>query len=88
VVRIGYIISVVSVLYFYFILWEALVRHRPALSGIHIRTRIELIHSFPPINHSYTSIPVITIYTTLIKIGIRGDNITYRQSYFSDLSKN
>merc|ERR1712032_1396852 len=31
-------------------------RHRPALSSIHIRTRIELIHSFPPINHSYTSI--------------------------------
>jgi hypothetical protein len=26
-----------------------------------MRTRIELIHSFPPINHRYTSIPVITI---------------------------
>merc|ERR1712032_577013 len=61
IARIGSIISVVSVLYFLFILWEALVRHRPALSSIHIRTRIELIHSFPPINHSYTSIPVITI---------------------------
>ena len=61
VARIGSIISVVSVLYFLFILWEALVRHRPAVSRIHIRTRIELIHSFPPINHSYTSIPVITI---------------------------
>jgi len=61
VARIGSIISVVSVLYFLFILWEALVRHRPAVSRIHIRTRIELIHSFPPINHRYTSIPVITI---------------------------
>merc|ERR1712203_418735 len=60
IARIGSIISVVSVLYFLFILWEALVGHRPALSSIHIRTRIELIHSFPPINHSYTSIPVIT----------------------------
>merc|ERR1712142_364880 len=35
--------------------------HFLALSSIHIRTRIELIHSFPPINHRYTSIPVITI---------------------------
>jgi cytochrome c oxidase subunit 1 len=61
VARIGSIVSVVSVLYFLFILWEALVSHRPALSSIHISTRIELIHSFPPINHSYTSIPVITI---------------------------
>jgi len=61
VARIGSIISVVSVLYFLFILWEALVRHRPAVSRIHIRTRIELIHSFPPINHRYTSIPVITV---------------------------
>merc|ERR550519_1373616 len=64
VARIGSIVSVVSVLYFLFILREALVSHRPALSSIHISTRIELIHSFPPINHSYTSIPVITIQKT------------------------
>merc|ERR1712141_670096 len=61
VARIGSIVSVVSVLYFLFILWEALVSHRPALSSIHISTRIELMHSFPPMNHRYTSIPVITI---------------------------
>merc|ERR1739845_251306 len=48
-----------------FILWKALVRHRPALSSIHIRTRIELIHSFPPINHRYTSIPVIRSFHLL-----------------------
>merc|ERR1712204_75209 len=61
VAGIGSIISVVAVLYFLFILWEALVRHRPAISSMHLRTRIELIHSFPPINHRYTSIPVITV---------------------------
>jgi cytochrome c oxidase subunit 1 len=59
--RIGSIVSVVAVLYFLFILWEALVSHRPAFSSIHIRTRIELMHSFPPINHRYTSIPVIVL---------------------------
>jgi hypothetical protein len=25
-----------------------------------MRTNLELIHSFPPINHSYTSIPAIS----------------------------
>jgi len=59
--RIGSIVSVVAVIIFLFILWEALVSHRPTISRIHQSTRIELIHSFPPINHRYTSIPAITI---------------------------
>merc|ERR1719233_282502 len=46
--------------FFLFILWEALVSHRPAISRNHLRTSLELIHSFPPINHSYTSIPVVS----------------------------
>jgi len=36
------------------------VRHRPAISSNHLRTSLELIHSFPPMNHSYTSIPVVS----------------------------
>jgi len=59
--RIGSIISVIAVLQFLFILWEALVRHRPAISRIHQSSNIELIHSFPPLNHRYNSIPVIII---------------------------
>merc|ERR1719147_487184 len=58
--RVGSIISTVSVIFFLFILWEALVRHRPAISRNHLRTSLELIHSFPPINHRYTSIPVVS----------------------------
>lgn len=58
---IGSIVSLIAVLYFLFILWEALVSHRPAFFTISIRTRLEIIHSFPPINHSYTTIPVIII---------------------------
>ena len=58
--RVGSIISTVSVIFFLFILWEALVSHRPAISRNHLRTSLELIHSFPPINHSYTSIPVVS----------------------------
>jgi len=59
--RMGSIISVIAVLQFLFILWEALVRHRPAISRIHQSRNIELIHSFPPLNHRYNSIPVIII---------------------------
>ena len=61
IARIGSIISVISALIFLIILWEALRSHRPAICSNHIRTRIEIIHSFPPINHRYTSIPGLSI---------------------------
>merc|ERR1719483_1762112 len=54
------IASTLSVIFFLFILWESLVRHRPAISRGHLRTSLEIMHSFPPINHRYTSIPVVT----------------------------
>ena len=59
VARIGSIISIISIIFFLFILWESLVRHRPAVSRNHINTSLEIIHSFPPINHRYISIPII-----------------------------
>merc|ERR1712048_1382826 len=34
-----------------FMFWESIVSHRPAISRNHINTSLELIHSFPPINH-------------------------------------
>jgi cytochrome c oxidase subunit 1 len=60
IARVGSIISIVSVMFFLFILWESIVRHRAAISRNHIRTSLELIHSFPPMNHSYTSIPLVS----------------------------
>jgi len=60
IARVGSIISIVSVIFFLFILWESIVRHRAAISRNHISTSLEIIHSFPPINHSYTSIPLIS----------------------------
>ena len=53
----GSIVSVISVIGLLFILWEALVSHRPVISSCHINTRIEFIHSFPPTTHSYSSVP-------------------------------
>jgi cytochrome c oxidase subunit 1 len=61
---VGSMISVIAVLYFLFILWEAFVRHRPAISRMHLRTRVEFMHSFPPINHRYASIPLCTAQNT------------------------
>ena len=59
VASVGSVVSVMSVIYFLFILWEALVRHRPAVSSAHARTSLEIMHSFPPANHSYASIPLL-----------------------------
>ena len=55
--RIGSIISVISVIGFLFLIWEALVRHRPTISSSHTNSNIEFIHSFPPMTHSYASVP-------------------------------
>ena len=55
----GSLISVVSVLFFIFILWEAFVRHRPALFGKFFSRRLEITHSFPPLTHSYNSRPLV-----------------------------
>merc|ERR1719312_54055 len=84
--RVGSIISTVSVIFFLFILWEALVSHRPAISRNHLRTSLEIIHSFPPINHSYTSIPVVSSSSNLKKPfkNFIGDN-TLVSSYKSQL---
>ena len=57
--RIGSITSLVSVIMFIFILWEAFVRMRPVIFSNHTRRSLEIIHSCPPITHSYASGPVI-----------------------------
>jgi len=59
IARVGSIISVISIIYFLFILWESLVSHRPALCRIARRSSLENYHSFPPLNHRYPSIPVV-----------------------------
>jgi len=61
IARIGSIVSVISVIGLLFILWEALVRHRPAISRCHINTRIEIMHSFPPTTHRYSSVPGVVV---------------------------
>jgi len=61
IARIGSIVSVISVIGLLFILWEALARHRPAISSCHLNTRIEIMHSFPPTAHRYSSVPGVAL---------------------------
>lgn len=57
VARIGSLISLVGVIYFFGILWEAFVRHRGVLIIISSESSVELRHSSPPINHRYERCP-------------------------------
>merc|ERR1719347_1011307 len=65
---------------------DGVSHHRPAISRNHLRTSLEIIHSFPPINHSYTSIPVVSSSSNLKKPfkNFIGDN-TLVSSYKSQL---
>nr|YP_010982604.1 cytochrome c oxidase subunit I [Pseudodiaptomus hessei]WOH21602.1 cytochrome c oxidase subunit 1 [Pseudodiaptomus hessei] len=60
IASLGSIISVMSVMMFLFIIWEAFTSQRPSISSGHMSTSVEFMHSFPPLNHSYTSIPVLS----------------------------
>ena len=57
--RWGSSITFGSLVYFVFIVWEALVTQRPAHVRITNPTSIEWAHSFPPFDHSYASTPLI-----------------------------
>jgi cytochrome c oxidase subunit 1 len=61
IARIGSSISVISVLYFVFILWERIVSHRPVLGGKFLARASEITHVLPPINHSFNRCPKIYI---------------------------
>jgi len=59
--RIGSLISVVSVCLLLYMVWEALVSHRPVLFVKSPRSIIEWTHRAPPITHSYASVPVLLL---------------------------
>lgn len=57
VARAGSIVSTFSVIVFLGIIWEALVRQRPVLCAGSTPTAIEIIHTYPPMDHRYASAP-------------------------------
>nr|AYW52338.1 cytochrome c oxidase subunit 1 [Entiminae sp. ACP-2013] len=57
---IGSLISLMSVFYFIFILWEAFASKRLNLSSSSMTSFIEWLQFFPPAEHSYTELPMIS----------------------------
>lgn len=59
VARGGSIVSIVSVFFIVYIVWEAIVSHRPVLFLKTSRVRAEFSHVYPPINHRFRTPPKI-----------------------------
>nr|QGX86629.1 cytochrome c oxidase subunit 1 [Lepidapion squamigerum] len=57
---IGSIISLMSVLFFIFILWEAFASKRFNLSSLNLTSSIEWLQAYPPAEHSYNELPILT----------------------------
>jgi cytochrome c oxidase subunit 1 len=55
---IGSLLSVISVILFLFILWEAFISERYSVSPLRIRSSLEWLHPYPPADHSYDEIPI------------------------------
>nr|YP_010398602.1 cytochrome c oxidase subunit I [Dendroctonus rufipennis]UQK95000.1 cytochrome c oxidase subunit I [Dendroctonus rufipennis] len=57
---IGSVISMVSIIYFIYILWEAFAAKRLNLTSLNTPTSIEWFQYFPPAEHSYDELPMVT----------------------------
>nr|WLE65042.1 cytochrome c oxidase subunit I [Aphidius gifuensis]WLE65172.1 cytochrome c oxidase subunit I [Aphidius gifuensis]WLE65198.1 cytochrome c oxidase subunit I [Aphidius gifuensis]WLE65679.1 cytochrome c oxidase subunit I [Aphidius gifuensis]WLE65692.1 cytochrome c oxidase subunit I [Aphidius gifuensis] len=55
----GSIMSLVSMIFFIFILWESLLSKRLVIYNKYMNTSIEWIQLYPPMNHSYDQIPIV-----------------------------
>jgi heme/copper-type cytochrome/quinol oxidase subunit 1 len=58
---IGSLISVISVLLFFIILWEAFAREHQVIEISRERSSLEWLHPYPPAEHSYDELPIGTI---------------------------
>uniref|UniRef100_UPI002A81E2F5 cytochrome c oxidase subunit I n=1 Tax=Anotylus gibbulus TaxID=2992775 RepID=UPI002A81E2F5 len=57
---IGSMISMTSILFFLFILWESLASSRKSLSSLNLNSSIEWMQLMPPAEHSYSELPMLT----------------------------
>nr|QXG82699.1 cytochrome c oxidase subunit 1 [Kyklioacalles sp. BMNH 1043787] len=57
---IGSMISLSSIFYFIFIIWEAFSLKRMNLSAFNLSTSLEWFQLFPPSDHSYDELPLVT----------------------------
>nr|ALO77048.1 cytochrome c oxidase subunit 1 [Brentidae sp. GENSP01] len=57
---IGSLISLISIIYFLFIIWEAFAVKRHNLTSLNMVSSIEWLQAFPPSEHSFNEIPMLT----------------------------
>lgn len=57
--RLGALQSFLSILYMVYVIWEGLTSIRPAISVFNTRSSLEFIHTCPPFDHRYETVPVI-----------------------------
>nr|QXJ79770.1 cytochrome c oxidase subunit 1 [Suinzona borowieci]QXJ79796.1 cytochrome c oxidase subunit 1 [Suinzona borowieci] len=58
---IGSMISLISVMFLLFILWEAFTVQRKSLSSFNLNSSIEWMQNFPPSEHSYSELPLLSV---------------------------
>lgn len=56
---IGSFISIIRLIFFIFLLWEALSAKRKIINIFYLSSSLEWLNSYPPINHRYNEIPSI-----------------------------
>ena len=81
----GSLTSFMSLWFFIYLIWEALTSQRPALFLRVTGSSLDLIHSFPPLDHRYARAPVVYNYKTAYTIttGGRSFSLDGRVSLFS-----
>lgn len=57
---IGSTISLLGILYFFYIIWESLVSQRQVIFPIQLNSSIEWLQNTPPAEHSYSELPLLT----------------------------
>nr|YP_002970968.1 cytochrome c oxidase subunit I [Nerthra indica]ACJ69457.1 cytochrome c oxidase subunit I [Nerthra indica] len=57
---IGSLISIIGVMFFVFIMWESLISQREAIFTNNMKSNMEWLQNYPPAEHSYSEIPMLT----------------------------
>nr|AXS66390.1 cytochrome c oxidase subunit 1 [Cucujoidea sp. 13 KM-2017] len=57
---IGSLMSLISVLFFIYIIWESFNSERPSISPLNLPSSIEWFQSMPPMEHSYSELPMLS----------------------------
>nr|UUG47408.1 cytochrome c oxidase subunit I [Ips subelongatus] len=57
---IGSMISLISIFYFIFIIWESFSSHRKSISALNLNSSLEWLQNLPPTDHCYNELPAVS----------------------------